>query len=55
LSAFIAINWVQIFFIIGVVSYLYTEVFGRFLRKYVPYTVEAVNHPNKSVAEVVLR
>ncbi len=55
LSAFIAINWVQIFFIIGVVSYLYTEAFGRFFRKYVPYTVEAVKHPNKSIAEVVLR
>ncbi|WKZ36614.1 MAG: ferric reductase-like transmembrane domain-containing protein [Anaerolineales bacterium] len=55
LSAFIAINWVQIFFILGTVSYLYTEVFGRFFRKYVPYTVEAVNHPNNSVTEVVLR
>lgn len=55
LSAFIAINWVQIFFIIGVASYLYVEVFGRFFRKYVSYTVEAVNHLNKSVTEVVLR
>jgi predicted ferric reductase len=55
LDAFIAINWVQIFFIIGTASYLYTEVFGRFFRKYVPYTVEAVNHPNTSTTEVVLR
>lgn len=55
LSAFIAINWVQIFFIIGTVSYLYTEVFGRFFKKYLPYTVEAVNHPNGSTTEVVLR
>ncbi len=55
LDAFIAINWVQIFFIIGAVSYLYTEVFGRFFGKYVPYTVEAVNHPNGSTTEVVLR
>lgn len=55
LSAFIAINWVQIFFIIGVVSYLYTEVFGGIFKKSVPYTVEAVNHPNNSVTEVVLR
>ncbi|MDP1546277.1 MAG: ferric reductase-like transmembrane domain-containing protein [Anaerolineales bacterium] len=55
LSAFIAINWVQIFFIIGVISYLYVEVFGGFFRKYVPYTVEAINHPNNSVTEVVLR
>lgn len=55
LSAFIAINWVQIFFIIGTASYLYTEVFGRFLRKYVPYTVEAVKHPNNSTTEITLR
>ena len=55
LSAFIAINWVQVFFIIGTVSYLYTEIFGRFFKKQVPYTVEAVNHPNNGVTEVVLR
>jgi predicted ferric reductase len=55
LDAFIAINWVQIFFIIGTASYLYTEVFGKFFKKYVPYTVEAVNHPNSSTTEVVLR
>jgi predicted ferric reductase len=55
LDAFIAINWVQIFFIIGAVSYLYTEVFGRFFKKYLPYTVEAVNHPNGSTTEVILR
>jgi predicted ferric reductase len=55
LDAFIAINWVQIFFIIGTASYLYTEVFGRFFKKYVPYTVEAVNHPNSATTEVVLR
>lgn len=55
LDAFIAINWVQIFFIIGTASYLYTEVFGRFFKKYLPYTVEAVNHPNGSTTEVVLR
>ena len=55
LDAFIAINWVQIFFIIGAASYLYTEVFGQFFKKYLPYTVEAVNHPNQSTTEVVLR
>jgi predicted ferric reductase len=55
LHAFIAINWVQIFFIIGAVSYLYTELFGRFFKKFLPYTVEAVNHPNGSTTEVVLR
>jgi predicted ferric reductase len=55
LDAFIAINWVQVFFIIGAVSYLYTEVFGRFFKKYLPYTVEAVKHPNGSTTEVTLR
>lgn len=55
LDAFIAINYVQVFFIIGAVSYLYTEVLGGMFKKYVPYTVEAVNHPNGSTTEVVLR
>jgi predicted ferric reductase len=55
LDAFIAINFVQVFFIIGAVSYLYTELFGGLFRKYVRYTVEAVNHPNGSTTEVVLR
>ncbi len=55
LNAFIAINWVQIFFIIGALSYLYTEIFGRFFKKYIPYQVEAVNHPNQSTTEVILR
>lgn len=55
LDAFIAINWAQIFFVVGTVSYLYTEVFGKFFKKYLPYTVEAVNHPNSSTTEVVLR
>ncbi len=51
----IAINWNQIFVFLGIGSYLYTEVFGKFLRKYVPYTVEAVKHPNGSTTEVTLR
>jgi predicted ferric reductase len=55
LDAFIAINFVQVFFIIGAVAYLYTEVFGRFFKKYIPYTVEAVDHPNSITTEVVLR
>lgn len=55
LDAFIAINYVQIFFIVGAAAYLYTEVLGRFFKKYIPYTVEAVNHPNGSTTEVVLR
>jgi predicted ferric reductase len=55
LDALIAISWVQIFFIIGTVSYLYTELFGRFFKKYLPYTVEAAKHPNGSSTEVTLR
>lgn len=55
LDAFIAINYVQIFFIIGAAAYLYTEVFGRFFKKYIPHTVEAVDHPNSITTEVTLR
>jgi predicted ferric reductase len=55
LDALIAITWVQMFFILGTVSYLYTEIFGGFFRKYVPYTVEVVKHPNGSTTEVTLR
>ncbi|MBI5935013.1 MAG: ferric reductase-like transmembrane domain-containing protein [Chloroflexi bacterium] len=55
LEALIAISWVQVFFIIGLVSYLYTELFGRFFKKYLPYTVEAVNRPNNSTTEILMR
>ena len=55
LHAFIAINWVQLFFIFGAVSYLYTEVFGRFFKKFLLYTVETVKHPNASTTEVTMR
>jgi predicted ferric reductase len=55
LDALIPITWVQVFFILGTVSYLYTEVFGRLFKKYVPYHVEAVKHPNASTTEVTLR
>ena len=54
-SAFIAITWTQTFFIIGTISYVYTEFLGGLVGKYVPYTVEAVNHPNNSTTEVVMR
>jgi len=54
LDALVAISWVQIFFIIGTVSYLYTELFGRFFKKFMPYTVAAVKHPNASSTEVTL-
>ena len=55
LDALIAFSFVQVFFIMGTLAYLYTEVFGRFLKKYVPYTVEAVKHPNQTTTEVTLR
>jgi predicted ferric reductase len=55
LDAKIAITWVMIFFIIGTASYLYTEIFGKLLKKFLPYTVEAVKHPNASSTEVTLR
>lgn len=64
LDALIAISWTQIFFIIGTVSYLYTEIslalaprasVGRFFKKHLPYVVEQVNHPNNSTTEIVLR
>lgn len=51
----IAINWNQIFVFLGIGSYLYTEVLGRFFKKYVRYTVESVKHPNNSTTEVTLR
>lgn len=50
-----AINWNQIFVFLGIGSYIYTEVISRFWGRHVPYTVEAVNHPNKSTTEVVMR
>lgn len=55
LHALIAITWVQIFFVIGTVSYLYTEIFGGIFKKFRPYQVEAVKHPNNSSTEVTLR
>lgn len=55
LDALIPITWVQMFFILGTVSYLYTEIFGSLFKKYVPYTVDAVKHPNQSTTEVTLR
>jgi predicted ferric reductase len=55
LDAKIAITWTMIFFIIGTVSYLYTEIFGGFFKKFLPYKVEAVKHPNNSSTEVTLR
>ena len=55
LDARIAITWTMMFFIIGTVSYLYTEVFSGIFKKSLPYKVEAVRHPNNSSTEVTLR
>ena len=55
LDAKTAITWTMMFFIIGTVSYLYTEVFGGLLKKFLRYNVEAVRHPNNSSTEVTLR
>ena len=55
LDAKIPITWTMIFFIIGTVSYLYTEIFGGIFKKILPYNVEAVKHPNNSSTEVTLR
>ncbi|HLO34209.1 MAG TPA: ferric reductase-like transmembrane domain-containing protein [Anaerolineales bacterium] len=55
LNALIAITWVQVFFIIGTVSYLYTEIFGGIFKKFLPYKVETVRHPNNLSTEVTLR
>ena len=55
LHALVAITWVQIFFVIGTLSYLYTEIFGGIFKKFIPYQVEAVDHPNNSTTQVVLR
>lgn len=55
LDARIAITWTMIFFIIGTVSYLYTEIFGGFFKQFLPYKVEAVKHPNNSTTEVTFR
>ncbi|HSL31606.1 MAG TPA: hypothetical protein VK900_20565 [Anaerolineales bacterium] len=55
LDALIAISWVQLFFIFGTISYFYTELFGGFFKKYVPYNVESIRHPNAATTEVILR
>jgi predicted ferric reductase len=55
LNALIAISWVQIFFIIGAISYFYTELFGGLFKKFLPYKVESIKHPNNSSTEVTLR
>src|SRR4029079_5704573 len=55
LHALIAITWVQIFFIIGTLSYLYTEIFGGGFTKFLPYRVAAAKPPNAPTNEETLR
>lgn len=55
LSALVAFTWVQIIFIIGLVSYLYTEFFGRFLKRKLFYKVDSLNRLNGNTVEVLLR
>ncbi|MWC30215.1 ferredoxin reductase family protein [Paenibacillus sp. MMS18-CY102] len=41
--------------VVGIVSYLYTELFARFVRRTAAYDVQEVNHLNKKAVEVVLK
>lgn len=50
-----AISGIWVMLAIGVASFLYTWLFKHQSRKYIPYTVEAVKHPNNSTTEVTLR
>ena len=54
LNALAAITWVQMFFILGISSYLYTEIFSRFSKRNVPYTVRAIRRPNSAITEITL-
>ena len=54
LSALVAFSYVQAVFIFGLLCYLYTEIFSRFTKKSLPYTVSGVRHLNGSTAEVTL-
>jgi predicted ferric reductase len=47
-------KWLDLFFFLGTGSYLYTELLGRFFKKFRLYTVAAVNHLNPSITEIVM-
>ena len=55
LSALVAFSYVQFIFIIGLVSYLYTEFFSRFLKKSLAYRVSAIQRLNGTTLEVTLQ
>ena len=54
LGAF-GVSGIWIFLAVGMLALLYTTFSKYFFKKYLPYTVEAVHHPNISTTEVVLR
>jgi predicted ferric reductase len=54
LDALIAFTYVQTIFIVGLASYLYTEVFSGFFKKTLPYTVADAQHLNGTTTEVTL-
>jgi predicted ferric reductase len=54
LSALVAFSYVQAIFILGLLCYLYTEIFSRFTKKFLPYAVSGVRHLNGSTTEVTL-
>ncbi|MCG2787595.1 MAG: hypothetical protein L6461_21120 [Anaerolineae bacterium] len=54
LSALVAFSYVQAVFVFGLLCYLYTEIFSRFTKKFLPYTVSGVRHLNGSTTEVTL-
>ena len=54
LGAF-AVSGIWIFLAVGVLAFLYATFSKYFFKKYLPYTVEAVKHPNNSTTEVTMR
>jgi predicted ferric reductase len=54
LAALIAFSYVQWIFIVGLASYLYTELFSRFFKKSLPYSVSGIRHLNGNTTEVTL-
>ncbi len=54
LAAF-SVTGIWIFLGVGVLAFLYATFSRYFFKKYFPYTVEAVRHPNNSTTEVTLR
>ena len=55
LDALIAITWVQTIFIIGLISYLYTELFGGMFKSKLTYVVNTLKHLNGNTLEITLQ